>query len=121
MTPPIEAQCLPHGSSQASFAAEHVPASKEDDSGRWLRRKRGKTMEYTTLGRTGLQVSVAGLGCGGFSRLGMSSGRSEAEAADVVRTALDLGVTYIDTAEAYGTEGAVGLAIGGRQRDEIVV
>ena len=78
-------------------------------------------MEYTTLGRTGLQVSVAGLGCGGFSRLGMSSGRSEAEAADVVRTALDLGVTYIDTAEAYGTESAVGLAISGRQREEIVV
>jgi len=28
-------------------------------------------MEYTTLGRTGLKVSVAGLGCGGPSRLGM--------------------------------------------------
>jgi aryl-alcohol dehydrogenase-like predicted oxidoreductase len=27
-------------------------------------------MEYVTLGRTGLRVSVAGLGCGGFSRLG---------------------------------------------------
>ncbi len=32
-------------------------------------------MEYVTLGRTGLQVSVAGLGCGGFSRLGLGTGK----------------------------------------------
>ena len=31
-------------------------------------------MEYTTLGRTELKVSVAGLGCGGFSRLGLDTG-----------------------------------------------
>src|SRR5438477_199956 len=37
-------------------------------------------MEYVTLGRTGLRVSVAGLGCGGVSRLGLGTGRSEAEA-----------------------------------------
>jgi hypothetical protein len=37
-------------------------------------------MEYVTLGRTGLRVSVAGLGCGGFSRLGLGTGKSEAEA-----------------------------------------
>jgi len=37
-------------------------------------------MEYTTLGRTGLQVSVAGLGCGGFSRLGLGTGKTEADA-----------------------------------------
>src|SRR5438046_6411010 len=30
-------------------------------------------MEYTTLGRTGLKVSIAGLGCGGFSRLGLGT------------------------------------------------
>ena len=33
-------------------------------------------MEYTELGRTGLKVSVAGLGCGGSSRLGMATGKS---------------------------------------------
>jgi L-galactose dehydrogenase len=32
-------------------------------------------MEYVTLGRTGLRVSVAGLGCGGFSRLGLGNGK----------------------------------------------
>ena len=78
-------------------------------------------MDYTTLGRTGLKVSVAGLGCGGFSRLGLSHGKTEAEAADIVRTALDLGVNYIDTAEAYETEGAVGLGISGRDRGTLVI
>ncbi len=55
-------------------------------------------MQYTTLGRTGLKVSVAGLGCGGNSRAGIGTGKSMAEAADIIRAALDLGVDYIDTA-----------------------
>ena len=37
-------------------------------------------MDYTTLGPTGLKVSVAGLGCGGFSRLGLGTGGTEASA-----------------------------------------
>jgi L-galactose dehydrogenase len=36
-------------------------------------------MHYTTLGRTGLKVSVAGLGTGGFSRLGLRAGKTEEE------------------------------------------
>ena len=63
-----------------------------------------KSMEYTTLGRTGLKVSVAGLGCGGFSRLGLGTGKSEADAIGIIRAALDLGVNLFDTAAAYGTE-----------------
>jgi L-galactose dehydrogenase len=78
-------------------------------------------MDFTILGKTGLRVSVAGIGCGGFSRLGLSHGRTEAEAADVVRTALDLGVNYIDTAASYETEGAVGQAIRRRDRGELVI
>ena len=35
-------------------------------------------MKYTVLGRTGLKVSVAGLGCGGSSRLGLTAGHGEA-------------------------------------------
>lgn len=77
-------------------------------------------MDTVTLGRTGLEVSVAGLGCGGHSRLGMANGASEEEAADIVRLALDHGVTFVDTARAYGTEAAVGRALEGR-RDEVVV
>lgn len=77
-------------------------------------------METLILGRTGLEVSVAGLGCGGHSRLGQSRGASEAESIAVVERALDLGVTFIDTARAYRTEEIVGKAIAGR-RDEVVL
>ena len=38
-------------------------------------------MQYTTLGNTGLRVSVAGLGTGGFSRMGLKAGKTEEEAA----------------------------------------
>jgi len=78
-------------------------------------------MEYTTLGRTGMRVSVAGLGCGGHSRLGTATGKSEAESIAVVRTALDLGVNLIDTAEVYGTEEIVGKAIEGVRRDHVIL
>jgi len=78
-------------------------------------------MEYTTLGKTELKVSVAGLGCGGFSRVGQGTGRSEAESIALIRQALDLGVNFIDTAQAYQTEGLVGRALQGRRRDEVVI
>ena len=78
-------------------------------------------MEYTTLGRTGLKVSVAGLGCGGASRLGLGTGHDKAHAVGIVQRALDLGVNFIDTAQYYGTEPAVGAAISGRARDSVVI
>jgi aryl-alcohol dehydrogenase-like predicted oxidoreductase len=77
-------------------------------------------MQMVRLGRTGLDVSVAGLGCGGHSRLGMARGKDVRHAADMVRRALDLGVNFIDTARAYGTEEAVGMGVKGR-RDEAVI
>ncbi len=58
----------------------------------------GPPMHYTTLGRTGLRVSVAGLGTGGFSRLGLKTGKSEEESARLLLEAVDLGVNFIDTA-----------------------
>ena len=67
-------------------------------------------MEQVVLGRTGLKTSVAGLGCGGHSRLGQATGRSEKESIEIVKRALDLGVDFIDTARVYGTEGIVGKA-----------
>jgi aryl-alcohol dehydrogenase-like predicted oxidoreductase len=79
-------------------------------------------MEYTTLGRTGLRVSVAGLGCGGFSRLGLGAGKSEEHAIGMIRGALDLGVNLFDTAASYDTEGVLGKALKGVVgRDEVVV
>lgn len=78
-------------------------------------------MDRTTLGATGLSVSVMGLGCGGPSRLGLATGRGEENAVAVVRRALDLGVNFIDTAEAYGTEAAVGLALEGIPREQVIL
>src|SRR5438105_14446478 len=78
-------------------------------------------MEYVTLGRTGLRVSVAGLGCGGFSRLGLGTGKSEAEAVALVRRAFGLGVNLLDTAAVYGTEAVVGRAIKNIPRDSVVI
>lgn len=73
------------------------------------------------MGRTGLKVGVAGLGCGGHSRLGVAHGASPEQAERVVRTALDLGVDLIDTAESYGTETIVGRAVRDVPRERIVL
>lgn len=79
-------------------------------------------MEYTTLGKTGLKVSVAGLGCGGPSRLGMRNDPQSANhAIALVKQALDLGVNFLDTAQTYGTEPIVGKAIIGMPRDRLII
>jgi aryl-alcohol dehydrogenase-like predicted oxidoreductase len=57
-------------------------------------------MEYRNLGHSGLQVSVVGLGCNNFGR------RCDAAAtAAVVDKALDMGITFFDTADVYGPQG----------------
>jgi aryl-alcohol dehydrogenase-like predicted oxidoreductase len=76
-------------------------------------------MDYTILGRTGLRVSVMGLGGGGDSRLGIRE--DETRAVRLVRGALDLGVNFIDTAEAYDTEAAIGRALREVPRDRFVL
>jgi aryl-alcohol dehydrogenase-like predicted oxidoreductase len=78
-------------------------------------------VKYTTLGKTGLQVSVAGLGCGGYSQLGLSRGKSENDAIAIVRAAIDLGVNFFDTAEAYSTEVVIGRALAGIPRERAVL
>ncbi len=78
-------------------------------------------MDYVTLGRTGLRVSVMGLGGGGHSRLGQSRGGSQEQSIAIVERALELGINFIDTAESYGTEPAIGLALRGKTRDAIVL
>ena len=78
-------------------------------------------MEYTILGRTGLKVSVMGLGCGGPSRIGQNAGRSIDDSVAIIKQAIDSGVNFIDTAESYQTEIIVGKAIRGVNRDSIVL
>src|SRR5438270_5208688 len=78
-------------------------------------------MEYTTLGNTGLRVGVAGLGCGGFSQLGLAQGKSEADAIAIVRQAIEFGINLFDTAAAYGTEEVLGKAIKSARREDVVI
>ncbi len=78
-------------------------------------------MEYRTLGRTGLQASVLGIGGGGLSRLGQSTGYDSAHSVAIVRQAIEHGVNLIDSSEVYGTEPIVGEAIGGFERDRIII
>ena len=52
-------------------------------------------MNYTTLGKTGVRVSVAGLGTGGFSRLGLKAGKTEEEAARLIHEAVEIGRAHV--------------------------
>jgi len=78
-------------------------------------------MEYVTLGKTGLRVSVAGLGCGGNSRVGLGRGKTEAEVVALGRQALDMGLNLLDTAAAYGTAALIGKAIKAVPCDRVVI
>ena len=78
-------------------------------------------MEYIKLGKTGLKVSVACLGCGGSSTIGKSTGKTENQSINLIKTALDLGVNFFDTANVYGTEKILGKAIKNVSRDHIVI
>src|SRR5690348_1402885 len=79
-------------------------------------------MEYRRLGRTGLEVSVLGLGSGGASRLGQRYHLAADEIAALVRHALASGVTMIDTAPGYGeSETLLGQALGGVPRASYVL
>ena len=77
-------------------------------------------MKQITLGRTGIVTTATGLGCGGFSRLGLEK-FGQVHAAGIVRAAYDLGIKFFDTATAYGTEPAVGAGLDGLPRDSYVV
>jgi aryl-alcohol dehydrogenase-like predicted oxidoreductase len=77
-------------------------------------------MEKRTLGQ-GLEVSAEGLGCMGMSEFYGSA--DEGEATATIQRALELGVSFLDTADMYGpfvNERLVGRAIAGR-RDEVVL
>lgn len=58
-------------------------------------------MKYRTLGRTGLEVSLVGLGTGGPSRIGQRTHSDEVTSHRVIHQALDLGINLIDTAADY--------------------
>ena len=79
-------------------------------------------MQKRTLGKSGLEVSALGFGCMGIS-FGYGPARSREEGLAIIRAAIDGGVTFFDTAEAYGpylNEEVVGEALG-PVRDQVVI
>jgi len=83
---------------------------------------KGRTMQKRKLGNSGLEVSALGLGC-----MGMSSGYGPAgdkqEMISLLRTAVERGITFFDTAEVYGpfaNEELVGEALA-PFRDQVVI
>jgi len=78
-------------------------------------------MQVRELGRSGLKVSAQGLGCMGMSEF--YTGFDDNESIATIHRALDLGITFLDTADVYGpykNEELVGRAIKGK-RDKIVL
>jgi len=79
-------------------------------------------MQKRRLGKGGLEVSAIGLGCMGLN-FGYGPGLDKQSAVSLIRTAFDLGVTFFDTAEAYGpftNEEIVGEALT-PIRDQVVI
>src|SRR4051812_49950577 len=73
-------------------------------------------MILRNLGRSGLRVSLVGLGCNNFGqRMDLESSRA------VIHKALDCGITLFDTADVYGGRGGpqtvLGQGLGGRRKD----
>jgi diketogulonate reductase-like aldo/keto reductase len=63
-------------------------------------RAKGENMEYRTLGKAGFEVSALGFGCGSVGGLLVRGERKEM--IDTVARAIELGITYFDTAPRYG-------------------
>src|SRR5262245_2212876 len=77
-------------------------------------------MQQRNLGRSGLKVSVVGLGCNNFggNRIDLEASRK------VIHKALDFGVTLFDTADVYGNRGDsekfLGACLGDRRKDIVL-
>ena len=75
---------------------------------------KANTIPKRPLGKTGVEVTILGLGGEGILR---TFGREE-EAVSLIRRAIDLGITYFETARAYsGSESYYGMALGERRKE----
>ncbi len=89
-------------------------------------------MHYKNLGRTGLKISVVGLGCGNFGGIGSApaffgKGETEKEAIILMDAAWEMGINFFDTADAYGggrSETYIGNWLqtkGARVKDQVIL
>ena len=79
-------------------------------------------MRKRTLGKSGLEVSALGLGCMGLS-FGLGPATEKSEAIQLIRAAVERGVTFFDTAEVYGpyvNEELVGEALAPFRKDVVI-
>lgn len=81
-------------------------------------------MEIRQSGKSKLQLAVLGMGCWPFGGGKYWGGQDQKDVNDVVKAAVDLGINYFDTAEAYNdgeSEKSLGIAIQGVPREKIVI
>jgi aryl-alcohol dehydrogenase-like predicted oxidoreductase len=81
-------------------------------------------MELRECGRSGLKLSVLGLGCWAFGGGEYWGPHEQSDADAVVRRAFELGITYFDTAEVYNdgrSEASLGQALRGLPRGRVVI
>src|SRR5438132_5888611 len=86
--------------------------------------REGEKMQKRKLGNSNLEVSALGLGCMGMSfAYGTPEERDERESIATIHRAIELGVTFFDTAEAYGpytNEELLARALQGK-RDQVII
>lgn len=79
-------------------------------------------MRYRRLGRTGLRVSLLGLGTGGPSQFGQATGVEETTVVRMLKRALDLGVNFIDSSAQYGdSESMLGKILAKIPRSDFII
>ncbi len=80
--------------------------------------------EYRPCGSSGLRLSVIGLGCWSFGGGQYWGQQDQKDVDDVVRAAVECGINYFDTAEAYNegrSESSLGVALQGLRREDVVL
>src|SRR4029077_18857185 len=91
-------------------------------TGEWRKGSEGGIMQKRKLGKSNLEVSAIGLGCMGMSVM-YGPPKDKQEMISVIRSAVELGVTFFDTAEVYGpftNEELVGEALA-PVREQVVI